>query len=155
MSVRLDLSIFNFKKRANATKSSATMLALRNKPSAAASKLPKSAVHADMAPVVVVDLENLTPETLEAFFPSEHAAPQGERATDNVKPIRPCETFGSRTGRPSDPALSKPQQETASGKPSTRLNALLNRSVAIFRRHPTKSPFNSSHPQNIEKGKNQ
>jgi hypothetical protein len=136
MSVRLDFSIFNFKKRANAKKSSATMLALRNKPSAAASNLPKSAVHADMTPIVIVNLENLTPETLEAFFPSEHAA-------------------GSRTRRPSDPALSKPQQQTASGEPWTRLNAFLNRSVAMFRRHPTKSPFNSSHPQNIEKGKNQ
>jgi hypothetical protein len=167
MKFRLDLWIFNLKKRANAKKSTTTLPALRNKTSAAASKM-----YPDMAPVVNIDLEKLTPEMLKAFFPSEHGAPQRERATDNVKSPRLFrtttssgtsreessqvgETFGSLTRRPIDPTTSKPPQETASEEAWMRLHTFLNRSVAIFRQHATKPAFRSSLPQNIEKRKNQ
>jgi len=66
MSQQLDLSIFTFERRATAPASP-------NEPAAGASNVLTAEVDPDPIPVVIVDLENLTPENLAAFFPSEHA----------------------------------------------------------------------------------
>jgi hypothetical protein len=66
MSQQIDLSIFTFERRA-------TTPALRNEPPTGASNVLTAEVNPDGTPGMIVDLENLTPENLAAFFPSEHA----------------------------------------------------------------------------------
>jgi hypothetical protein len=66
MSQQIDLSIFTFERRATAP-------ALRNEPAAGGSNVLTAGANPGGTAVMIVDLENLTPENLAAFFPSEHA----------------------------------------------------------------------------------
>lgn len=118
MSMRFDLSILGFKKRANTEKGAATIPESPKKAAATASKLPEAAAQPDVATAMIVDLENLTQGNLDAFFPSEHAAPKEGAVTAPVQPTRrsftstPAEMSGGENSspapRPRDPALSKP-----------------------------------------------
>jgi hypothetical protein len=94
--IRFDLSILGIKKRANTEKAPAMLAESPKKPAAKASKLPEAAVIPDVATVMIVDLKNLTQANLEAFFPSEQAAPKGDAATatDRPTPSTPTGTSG-------------------------------------------------------------